>query len=81
MNNMMDMNNTCQNINSPISIDEESLGTGDEYNVEIAAMSNLEYKFHNQEQFGRLLKKNEFVMFRSRMPMTEHIVSEFTFKC
>lgn len=57
------------------TMDEESLGIGDEYSAEIGVMNNLEHKFHAQQQYGRLLKPNEFVMFRARMPMTEHIVS------
>lgn len=59
----------------PAAMDEESLGIGDEYSAEIGVMNNLEHKFHAQQQYGRLLKANEFVMFRARMPMTEHIVS------
>ena len=60
---------------TPVAMDEESLGIGDEYSCEIAIMNNEEFKFHAQATFGRLLKRNEFVMVRARMPMTENIVS------
>lgn len=72
MNQMME---TSLPVTSPVVIDEESLGVGDEYSVQIGVMNNNEHKFHSQEQFGRLLQKNEFVMFRARTPATEHIVS------
>ncbi|KAH9388149.1 Glycerophosphocholine phosphodiesterase gpcpd1 [Tyrophagus putrescentiae] len=58
---------------APVAMDEESLGIGDEYSCEIAIMNNEEFKFHAQATFGRLLKRNEFVMVRARMPMTENI--------
>ena len=72
MNHMME---TSHSVSSPVTIDDESLGTGDEYSGEIGVMNTNEYKYHAQEQFGRLLRKNEFVMFRARLPMTEHVVS------
>ena len=74
MNNIMDASQPDSTAPS-MSIDEESLGIGDEYSVEIGVMNNQEHKFHAQEQFGRLLQKNEFVIFRAKMPVTEHIVS------
>lgn len=67
MNSLMDSSHT--------NMDEESVGFGDEYPVEIAVMNEMEYKFHPQEQYGRTIKKNEFIKFRARMPLTEHIVN------
>lgn len=71
-----DMNSSSANpmANQMLSTDEESTGFGDEYPMEIAAMNDLEYKFHPQEQFGRVLHTNEFLMFRTKMPANEHIV-------
>ncbi|KAF7493662.1 Glycerophosphocholine phosphodiesterase GPCPD1 [Sarcoptes scabiei] len=43
---------------------------GEEYTTEIAVMNDYEFKFKNQEPYGRLLKKNEFVMFRIKIPIT-----------
>lgn len=67
-----DMNDIMEGSRATV---DEDMEIGDEYPVDIAVMNNLEYKFHPQEPFGRLLQNNEFVMLRSRMPMTEHIVS------
>ena len=79
MNHTMDTSAIgCGGSNSnqqTVSIDEESLGIGDEYSVDIGVMNEENHKFHNQELFGHLLQKNEFVICRARIPMTEHIVS------
>lgn len=72
MNHTMEINQQQQ---QQVGLDEESLGIGDEYIAEIGVMNNQEYKFHNQEQFGRLLTPNEFVIFRTRMPITDNVVS------
>ncbi|KPM02176.1 glycerophosphocholine phosphodiesterase GPCPD1-like protein [Sarcoptes scabiei] len=50
--------------------DEDSKNYGEEYTTEIAVMNDYEFKFKNQEPYGRLLKKNEFVMFRIKIPIT-----------
>lgn len=54
---------------------DEDIDGGDEYPTEIAVMNNVEYKFHQQIRNGRQVLKNELVLFRSRMPYTDQVVS------
>lgn len=70
-----DMNMIAESdINSWVNMDEDSLGVGEEYPVEIAIMNNKEFKFHPQCAAGRVLIKNEFAILRSKMPYTDQVV-------
>lgn len=49
-----------------------------EYPMEIAVMDDADYNFHVQEKFGRVMKNNEFYIYRSFLPM-ENINSVISF--
>lgn len=44
-------------------------------------MNEAEREFHPQEQFGRALNENEFMMFQVLMHSPETVVSLFNRKC
>ena len=51
----------------------------DQYPFDVAAMNDSEYKFKNQNLFGRLIQTNEFIIVRCKIPLTGNIVSCLNF--
>lgn len=47
----------------------------DQYPFDVAAMNDLEYKFQNQNLFGRSMQTNEFIIVRCKIPLSGNIVS------
>ncbi|XP_027198184.2 glycerophosphocholine phosphodiesterase GPCPD1-like [Dermatophagoides pteronyssinus] len=45
----------------------------DQYPFDVAAMNDSEYKFKNQNLFGRLIQTNEFIIVRCKIPLTGNI--------
>ncbi|KAH7640459.1 glycerophosphocholine phosphodiesterase gpcpd1-like protein [Dermatophagoides farinae] len=45
----------------------------DQYPFDVAAMNDLEYKFQNQNLFGRSMQTNEFIIVRCKIPLSGNI--------